>query len=183
MKDAKMLLLLQNEIGQIVGRRLTRSENNDETRELLEHVKRAFPVETDSNTCVIVSDNANSVRSMANVFGSSVSVRQAPFHVFQRFTEKVKDKGTSKRLARQLHETLYTVDEHLRVPSEMDARVQEAVSLVSPKEQAFQIDTFRVLRELNGFLKKRQLFVKVYDFASCVCGGVTRKSASNLLAT
>ncbi|KAG6944668.1 hypothetical protein JG688_00016967 [Phytophthora aleatoria] len=133
MKDAKMLLLLQNEIGQIVGRRLTHSENNDETRELLEHVKSAFPVETDSNTCVIVSDNANSVRSMKNVFGSSVSVRQAPFHVFQRFTEKVKDMGTSKRLARQLHETLYTVDEYLRVPSEMAARVQEAVSLVSPK--------------------------------------------------
>ncbi|KAG6953658.1 hypothetical protein JG687_00012266 [Phytophthora cactorum] len=95
MKDAKMLVLLQNEIGQIVGRWLTRSENNFETRELLEHVKSACPVETDSNMCVIISDNANAVRSLVNeVFGSAVSVRQDPFHVVQRFTEKVKDKGT-----------------------------------------------------------------------------------------
>ncbi|KAG2786523.1 hypothetical protein PC129_g8241 [Phytophthora cactorum] len=135
MKDAKMLVLLQNEIGQIVGRWLTRSENNFETRELLEHVKSACPVETDSNMCVIISDNANAVRSLVNeVFGSAVSVRQDPFHVVQRFTEKVKDKGTKIRMAKQLHEALYTVDEHLRVPSEMAARVQEAVVSVSPKD-------------------------------------------------
>ncbi|KAG6973976.1 hypothetical protein JG688_00003277 [Phytophthora aleatoria] len=130
-----MLLLLQNEIGQIVGRRLTRSENNVETRELLEHVKSAFSVETDSNMCVIISDNANSVHSMVNgVYRSALSVHQDFFHVAQRFAEKVKDKGTKQRLVKQLHEALYTVDERLCVPSEMAARVQEAVSSVSPKD-------------------------------------------------
>ncbi|KAG6953659.1 hypothetical protein JG687_00012267 [Phytophthora cactorum] len=49
-------------------------------------------------------------------------------------------------------------------------------------EQAFLIDLIRVLRGLNGLGQQQQHFVKVYDFASCVCGGVTQKSTSNLLA-
>ncbi|KAK1930428.1 hypothetical protein P3T76_014099 [Phytophthora citrophthora] len=64
MRDAKMFLLLQNEIGQIVGRRLTRSENSDETRALLENVKGSFPDEGEVDPCYVISDNANSVRAM-----------------------------------------------------------------------------------------------------------------------
>eukprot|EP00644_Phytophthora_capsici_P010012 jgi/Phyca11/130077/e_gw1.90.28.1 len=66
--DGKMLLLAQNEIGQIIGRRLTRSENNEETEELL-----------------------RSVRNMVHrVFQDRVSTKQDPFHVIQRITTKVK---------------------------------------------------------------------------------------------
>ncbi|OWZ20207.1 LOW QUALITY PROTEIN: hypothetical protein PHMEG_0005407 [Phytophthora megakarya] len=135
MRDAKMLLLLQNEIGQIVGRCFTWSENNDETRELLEHVKGSFPDEGEVDPCYVISDNANSVRAMVqDVLGTSVGVLQDPFHVIQRFTEKVKDKPVRKYLAKQLHEAIYDIDGQLRVPSEMAVRVEAASNAVLPKD-------------------------------------------------
>ncbi|KAG7379831.1 hypothetical protein PHYPSEUDO_008078 [Phytophthora pseudosyringae] len=130
-----MLLLLQNEIDQIVGRRLTRSENNDETRELLEHVKKAVSGMEDGSQRFVISDNTNSVRNRVNdVFGARVGVRQDPFHVVQRFTEKIKVKPTKKQLAKQLHEAIYAVDGQLRLPSEMAARVRVAVTAVSSRD-------------------------------------------------
>lgn len=97
MSDTKMLLLLQNEIGQIVGRRLTRSENHDETRELLEYVKEAFDDVDNGEERFIVSDNANAIRSLVTaVFGDALSVRQDPFHVVKRFTDKMKGKTPKK---------------------------------------------------------------------------------------
>ncbi|KAF4035683.1 hypothetical protein GN244_ATG12352 [Phytophthora infestans] len=77
--DAKMLLLFQNEIGQIVGRRLTRSENHDKMRELLQHVKGAF---TEEYSQYVVSDNANAIRNLvSSVSGDAVGVREDLFHV------------------------------------------------------------------------------------------------------
>ncbi|EGZ06778.1 hypothetical protein PHYSODRAFT_530031 [Phytophthora sojae] len=67
LKDARMLLLFQNEIGQIIGRRPTRSENKEETRALLQHVKSQF---------------------RAPSIGSEVVTKQDPFHVITRITEK-----------------------------------------------------------------------------------------------
>ncbi|OWY98481.1 hypothetical protein PHMEG_00030747 [Phytophthora megakarya] len=135
MRDTKMLLLLQNEIGQIVGRRLTRSENNDETRECLEHVKDSFPDEGEVDPCYVISDNANSVRAMVqDVLGASVGVLQDPFHVIQRFTEKVKDKPVRKYLAKQLHEAIYDIDGQLRVPSKITVRVEATSDAVLPKD-------------------------------------------------
>ncbi|KAE9145146.1 hypothetical protein PF005_g33684, partial [Phytophthora fragariae] len=129
MSDAKMLLLLQNEIGQIVGRRLTRSENHDETRQLLEHVKGA--ANTD-NEWFLVSNNANAIRSLAaDVYGEAANVRQDPFHVVQRFTEKVKGKAEKKLLSKKLHDAMYNVDGELRSPEEMAARFANALQEVS----------------------------------------------------
>ncbi|KAG3111250.1 hypothetical protein PI124_g10003 [Phytophthora idaei] len=102
MTDAKMLLLLQNDIGQIIGRCLTRSENHDETCELLEHVKGAFDDGANDDEWFIVCDNANAIRRLVvNVFGSLSTVRQDPFHVIQRFTEKVKDNSEKKTLSKK----------------------------------------------------------------------------------
>nr|KAE8919422.1 hypothetical protein PF009_g30272 [Phytophthora fragariae] len=134
-KDAKMLLLLQNEIGQIVGRRLTRSENNDETRELLEHVKGPLLAAEDGQERLLISDNVNAVRNMvSSVFGASVGVRQDPFHIIQRFTEKVKDKAAKKQLCTRLHDAIYSVDDQLRMPEEMAARVRDAVAAVAIRD-------------------------------------------------
>ncbi|ETK71718.1 hypothetical protein L915_21083, partial [Phytophthora nicotianae] len=81
MSDAKMLLLAQNKIGQIVGRRLTRSENHDGTRELLQHMKGTF---SEERLQYIISDNANAISNeVSSVFGKAVGVRQDPFHVIQ----------------------------------------------------------------------------------------------------
>ncbi|EGZ05063.1 hypothetical protein PHYSODRAFT_534838, partial [Phytophthora sojae] len=77
LKDAKMLLLFQNEIGQIIGRRLTRSENREETRALLQH------------------------KMVTEVFGSEVVTKQDPFHVITRITEKIKAPVTSKRISKE----------------------------------------------------------------------------------
>ncbi|ETO76414.1 hypothetical protein F444_08181 [Phytophthora nicotianae P1976] len=133
-KDAKMLLLFQNEIGQIIGRRLTRSENNEETRALFEHVKSVVHTDTGGEEQFVVSDNANAVWSMvSDVFGAGVGVRQDPFHVVQRFTEKVKDKTEKTLLAKRLHDSIYDVDGCLRSPAQMSKRIKEAVGSVSSR--------------------------------------------------
>ncbi|KAK1938974.1 hypothetical protein P3T76_009049 [Phytophthora citrophthora] len=132
MTDAKMLLLLQNEIDQIVGRRLTRPENHTETRELLEHIKGVLQSTEDDDDRVVVSDNANAIRSLVNsVFGDSVGVRQDPFHVVQRFTEKIKGKMERKIVAQQLHEALYSIDGELRPPEEMAFRFETVLHNVN----------------------------------------------------
>eukprot|EP00644_Phytophthora_capsici_P019251 jgi/Phyca11/132325/e_gw1.152.5.1 len=120
MKDAKMLLLLQNEIGQIIGCRLTRSENTEETQALFEHVKSPVHTDTGGDEQFVISDNANAVRSVvSDVFGAGVGVRQDPFHVVQRFTEKVKDKSEKKLLTKRLHDSIDDVDGCLRSPAQM----------------------------------------------------------------
>ncbi|ETP01116.1 hypothetical protein F441_21574, partial [Phytophthora nicotianae CJ01A1] len=66
----------------IVGRRLTRSENHDGTRELLQHMKGTF---SEERLQYIISDNANAISNLvSSVFGKAVEVRQDPFHVIQR---------------------------------------------------------------------------------------------------
>ncbi|KAL3661270.1 hypothetical protein V7S43_013878 [Phytophthora oleae] len=99
--DAKMLLLLQNEIRQIVGRRLTSSENKDKTMQLLSEVRDQFEPVGD---CYLVSGNASAVHDfVADVYGDSVVVKQDPFHVIQRFGEKVKQKTVEKKLRKTCH--------------------------------------------------------------------------------
>ncbi|KAK1939368.1 hypothetical protein P3T76_008752 [Phytophthora citrophthora] len=53
---------------------------------------------------------------------------------------------------------------------------------VTGNEQAFQIALFRALRQTSGLTKKRQVFTKVYDFASRVCRGIRPKSTSSLFS-
>ncbi|ETN09731.1 hypothetical protein PPTG_11334 [Phytophthora nicotianae INRA-310] len=70
---------------------------------------------------------------VSDVFGAGVGVRQDPFHVVQRFTEKVKDKTEKKLLAKRLHDSIYDVDGCLRSPAQMSERIKEAVGSVSSR--------------------------------------------------
>ncbi|KUF91874.1 hypothetical protein AM587_10004276 [Phytophthora nicotianae] len=129
-----MLLLVQNEIGQIVGRRLTRSENHDETREILLHVRSAFSG-TESGSKYVISDHANGIRNLvSSVFDSSVGVRQDPFHVVQRFTEKIKDQMVKKTLSKQLHDSMFSVDGALHEPTQMSSRFLNVVGSISSED-------------------------------------------------
>ncbi|KAF1778950.1 hypothetical protein GQ600_8859 [Phytophthora cactorum] len=85
MCNTKMLLLAQS-------RRLTWSENNDETEALLRYTQ---PSITQNKT-----DPDGVFRKMVKeVFGEQVSVKQNPFHVLQRISEKSMShrKSTCKR--------------------------------------------------------------------------------------
>ncbi|RLN52146.1 hypothetical protein BBJ28_00021745, partial [Nothophytophthora sp. Chile5] len=91
LSEAKVLFLAQNEIRQMVRRRLTRSENNEETEALLRWVAPAFASDSDDNELCVVSDSAGAVRNMVSgIFGERVSVKQDPFHVVQQISEKTK---------------------------------------------------------------------------------------------
>ncbi|KAE9051055.1 hypothetical protein PR001_g1803 [Phytophthora rubi] len=164
MSDAKMLLLLQNEIDQIVGRRLTRSENHDETRQLLEHVKGAANT---GNEWSLVSDNANATRSLAaDVYGEAANVRQDPFHVVQRFTEKVKGKTEKKLLSKKLHDAMYNVDGELRPPEEMAARFANALQEVSITDVSCTEHEWRGSVDSNlKQIKRGDLYVKSNVFS------------------
>ncbi|KAE9274935.1 hypothetical protein PR003_g29470 [Phytophthora rubi] len=135
MSDAKMLLLVQNEIGQIVGRRLTRSENNEETEALLRWVKPSLCMDNDEVNCIcLVSDNATGVKGMVgDVFEKRVTVKQDPFHVIQRISEKVKS-PRKKQVCKELKEALYTVDGKLRPPTEMALRFRQVTTSLSASD-------------------------------------------------
>lgn len=132
-----MLFLLQNEIGEIVGRTLTRSENNSETERLLRDaiLPRVSKRDADVDPLIVVTDNAGALRKVVeSVFGSIASVRQDPFHVIQRFNEKLKNKSKRKVLASQLSAAIYTVDQQLRAPPEMEAELRSCTKYVPAKD-------------------------------------------------
>ncbi|RLN91884.1 hypothetical protein BBJ28_00026613 [Nothophytophthora sp. Chile5] len=134
LRDAKILLLMQNEIGQIVGRRLTRSENHEETRSLLTNVKHSF-LSDPNNPVYIVSDNAQAIRNMVDsVLGGSVSVKQDPFHVMQRIAEKIKASAHRKAIYKKLKAAMYVVTGELRNPKDMTANLRAAMSTVKPTD-------------------------------------------------
>eukprot|EP00644_Phytophthora_capsici_P018420 jgi/Phyca11/129760/e_gw1.87.84.1 len=89
--SVRMLLLVQNEIGQIVARGLTRSENHEESAAILKLV----------------------------VFGNRVETKQDPFHVIQRFTEKLTDQSHKKTLSEKLSSATYDVSGNIRSPDAM----------------------------------------------------------------
>ncbi|KAG1700106.1 hypothetical protein DVH05_011918 [Phytophthora capsici] len=156
--DAKMLLLLQNEIGQIVGRRLTSSENKDETMQLLSEVKSQFET---SGDCFLISDNATAVRDfVGDVFGDSVAVKQDPFHVIQRFAEKVKHKTLGKKLRKDLSSALYDVDRELRQPVDMESNVRSVLANVPVSEITCDLTKWNNCIESNiAQIKRGDLYV------------------------
>ncbi|KAE9306071.1 hypothetical protein PR003_g21329, partial [Phytophthora rubi] len=130
MTDAKLLLLVQNEIGQIVGRRLTRSENNEETSALLESIVPTLSPDS-SGEMFLVSDNANAVRTMvASVFDGVITVKQDPFHLIDRVSAKLASKPKQKWLKKELRSALYDVDRQLRPPDEMEIEFKKVVESV-----------------------------------------------------
>ncbi|KAG6960552.1 hypothetical protein JG688_00009534, partial [Phytophthora aleatoria] len=118
-----MFLLVQNEIGQIVGRRLTSSENKEETIHLLSDVKNQF---TSTGGCYLISGDARAVSAFAaTVYGDSVVVKQVPFHVIQRFSNHIKSKPLRKRICKELKCALYDVNRELRAPEKMEYNVAQ----------------------------------------------------------
>ncbi|OWY96267.1 hypothetical protein PHMEG_00033510 [Phytophthora megakarya] len=80
-----------NEI--IVGRRLTKSENNEKTGALLGNLIPTL--KTNGDGCIyLVSDNANCVRGMVQAtFDGGVQVKQDSFHVMMRIKERIASKA------------------------------------------------------------------------------------------
>ncbi|EGZ18258.1 hypothetical protein PHYSODRAFT_500774 [Phytophthora sojae] len=98
--DAKLLLLIQNEVGQIVGRRLT-SDNANGVRGMVQHT-----------------------------FGGRVDVKQDPFHVMMRVKEKLASAAKKKWISKELMSAMYTVERRLRPPEEMEKEFRRVASLV-----------------------------------------------------
>lgn len=131
--DVKMLLLVQNEIGQIVGRRLTSSENKEETMQLLSDVQPQL--ETNGECKYLITDNARAVRDfVASVYGDSVIVQQDPFHVHQRFGKHIKAKPLRKFICKEIKAALYDVDREPRPPKEMEAKLREVLRKITAND-------------------------------------------------
>ncbi len=131
--EFKMLLLVQNEIGQIVGRCATRSENGAELRSLLEHSvrDRMIASASDENEMFIVSDKANAVKGLvADLFGEKCCVKQDPFHVIMRFSEKIRKKSKAKWLAKELSRALFTEERQLRPAVDMEREFRSVLDCV-----------------------------------------------------
>lgn len=127
----RMLLLVQNQIGQIVGRALIRSENHAETEALLMSL-RGHVCDSDEPQ-FLVCDNAYTNRSLVQrVLGEAVQIKQDPFHVIQRLTNKVKQPKKSKWLAGPLSSAMYDLQRNLRPPTEMEAGVLKAIDGIPP---------------------------------------------------
>ncbi|ETL82991.1 hypothetical protein L917_16972 [Phytophthora nicotianae] len=114
-----------------MGRALTRSENHAETetvlRALIEKLKPGV-----ESTRVCICDNPNANRNLAQkVFGEAVAVKQDPFHVIQRFTEKVRELAKRKWLAGELSAAIYDIERNLRAPRDMEVRVQKVLASIS----------------------------------------------------
>ncbi|KAG1688921.1 hypothetical protein DVH05_003005 [Phytophthora capsici] len=122
LSSVRMLLLVQNEVGQIVGKGLTSSENHEESAAILRSVVPKLDIHADPPP-VCVCDDANKTRSLVtSVFGDSVKTKQDLFHVIQRFTEKIADKPQRKSLAKDLSSALYDVSGNIRTPEEVATR-------------------------------------------------------------
>ncbi|OWZ03818.1 hypothetical protein PHMEG_00024387 [Phytophthora megakarya] len=157
--DAKLLLLVQDEVGQIVGRRLIRSENNEETGALLGDLIPTLT--TDGDACIyLVSDNANCVRGMVQyTFGGGVQVKQDPFHVIMRIKEKI-------WISRELMTAIYTVDRKLRPSEEMEAAFRRVSSLISPQDLSCTEAIWNGCVESNATrIRNGDMFVECNDYA------------------
>ena len=86
----------------------------------------------------VISDNANSSRNMVQrVFGQSVVVKQDPFHVIQRLTEKIRDKAQRKFIAGELRKAVYVGGEklgELRNPPEMLSEIKQVIQSIHQKD-------------------------------------------------
>jgi hypothetical protein len=137
-----LLLLVQNEAGQVVARAFARSENNEETQELLmNEIKDRVPApaadDGETTPVYLVSDNANAIRGMVqSVFGHAVSVKQDPFHVFQRLAQKIKDRTTRKLFSKALREALYDGEEELKAPDVAATDVAAVCAKFVPPDSA-----------------------------------------------
>lgn len=130
--SVRMLLLVQNEIGQVIARGCTLSENHKETEAILEPVAAKLTRQP-TNERFCVCDNANGMRNLVRkLFGGSVTVKQDPFHVIQRITEKISDQVERSWIAKCLSNALFDMENNLRAPNTMAKMFADAVAKVQP---------------------------------------------------
>ncbi|ETP06436.1 hypothetical protein F441_17165 [Phytophthora nicotianae CJ01A1] len=99
---------------------------------LLLEVKSQFAADGDHFD---VSDNASAVRKLiGKTYGNTVQVKQDPFHVITRVSEKVKSKPARKFLCKQLKEVMYDVNQELRAPTDMETRLRDELSRIRIEE-------------------------------------------------
>ncbi|ETM56673.1 hypothetical protein L914_00394, partial [Phytophthora nicotianae] len=80
-------------------------------------------------TRVCVCENSNVDRNLVpKVFGEAGAVKQDPFHVIQRFTEKVREPAKRKWLTGELSAAIYDIEHNLR--GDMEAIVQKALASI-----------------------------------------------------
>ncbi|ETP14546.1 hypothetical protein F441_10528, partial [Phytophthora nicotianae CJ01A1] len=128
----RMLLLVQNEVGQIMGRTLTKSENHAETETFLQSLVSKTGNASDGPR-ICVCDNANANRNLIErVFGDGVEIKQDPFHVNTRFTDKVSDSSTKRWLAGQLSAAIYDVQRNLRPPEDCEHWLAATLKALDP---------------------------------------------------
>jgi hypothetical protein len=126
------MLLVQNEVGQILGRTLTKSENYEETEALLQSLVPKMSSQSDGHR-ISVCDNTNSNRNLIErIFGDAVKIKQDPFHVISRFTEKVKDSAKKRWLVGQLSAAIYDVERKLHPPDECESRMKAVLQVLDP---------------------------------------------------
>ncbi|ETK94828.1 hypothetical protein L915_02180 [Phytophthora nicotianae] len=127
-----MLLLVQKEVGQIMGRTLTKSENHAETETLLQSLVSKMGNASDGPR-ICVCDNANANRNLIErVFGDGVEIKQEPFYVITRFTGNVSDSSTKRWLAGQLSAAIYDVKRNLRPPEDCKHRLAATLKALDP---------------------------------------------------
>ncbi|EGZ21088.1 hypothetical protein PHYSODRAFT_497461, partial [Phytophthora sojae] len=111
--SVRMLLLVQNEVGQLLARGLTKSENHEETTAILQPI-------------------ANKLASTSHI--ERFLVKQDPFHVIQRLTEKISDSVKRQWLSKRLSEGLYDVEGKLRSPDVMERMFTAALATMNPSD-------------------------------------------------
>ncbi|KAG6941833.1 hypothetical protein JG688_00018455 [Phytophthora aleatoria] len=81
---------------------------------------------------VCITDNANGTRGLIEkVFSGAVACKQDPFHVIQRFSEKIKDHARRKWLSIELSSVIYMVDRTIRPPEEMAERLSSVLGNIA----------------------------------------------------
>ena len=166
--EAKMLLTIQNEIGQIMARSVTRSENNAQSKVILE--KLILPRITDKDDkedkLYVIGDNANNIRNMiSDISGDACAVKQDVWHVIHRFTEKFRDQVAMKRLSKKLREAIFKIDGQLRNPKEMELKVRAVLHNVSMSELKCSEEEWKGCIESNMTqIQRGDLFVDDNEF-------------------
>ncbi|EGZ15554.1 hypothetical protein PHYSODRAFT_505831 [Phytophthora sojae] len=117
------------------------------------------------------------MRSLINkLFGDSVAVKQDPFHVIQRLTEKCSDQAQRGWLAKRLLAAIYDVERKIRSPSATAEKFAEAASSVPTS--SIRVSTSEWEGCVNSNLEQiRQgdLFVEESDYSE---GGSTVRVVS-----
>lgn len=129
---------------------------------------------------IVVCGNANDCRKMIErAFAAKVSVRQDPFHVTHRFTEKIKKTEIAKRLAMELRSVMYSANGELANSAVTKAGNRRVVESVDSQHVSWKLDNGRarwkaisikltkvIYRLLRIIMLKVELQLKLYQLVN-----------------